>query len=174
MENSRENLTFLDVNIRLIEGYLILEISSKPTDSYEYLNPASCHTPSVTNNNPLGVALRVRRNCSDRVKDDEIFKSKLIEYKAHLMHSGYDRKLIDRKFLKVVKRKRSETIANKEQKQMKERKFNLVTDFDPEFPNIMSAVRSCLPTLHEDPQCKAIFPKKAFRILKDIEEVMPI
>ena len=50
MENSRENLPFLDVNIRLKEGYLIPEIYSKPTDSHEYLNPASCH--------PLGVALR--------------------------------------------------------------------------------------------------------------------
>ena len=58
MENSRENLPFLDVNIRLKEGYLIPEIYSKPTDSHRYLNPASCHPPSVTNNNPLGVALR--------------------------------------------------------------------------------------------------------------------
>ena len=158
MENSRENLPFLDVNIRLKEGYLIPEIYSKPTDSHECLNPASCHPPSVTNNNPLGVALRVRRNCSDRVKDNEIFKSKLIEYKAHLIHSGYDSKLTDRTFLKVVKRKRFRTTANKKHKKIKERKFNFVTDFDPEFPNIMSAIRSCLPTLHEDPRCKAIFP----------------
>ena len=79
------------------------------------------------------------------------------------MHLGYDSKLIDRKFLKVVKRRRAKTIANKEQNQMKERKFNFVTDFDPEFLNIMSAIRSCLTTLHEDPQCMAIFPKKAFR-----------
>ena len=161
--NSRENLPFLDVNIRLKESYLIPGIYSKPTDSHEYLNPASCHPLSVTNNNPLGVALRVRRNCSDTVKDDEIFKSELIEYNVHLMHSEYDSKLIDRKFLKVVKRRRSKTIINKEQKQLKEKKINFVTDFDPEFPNIMSAIRSSLPTLHEDPQCKAIFPKKAFR-----------
>ena len=86
------------------------------------------------------------------------------------MHSGYDSKLIDRKFVKVVKRKRSKTIANKEQKQMKERKFNFVTDFDPEFPKIME---SCLPTLPEDPNCKAIFPKKKHSE-PHIEEVMPI
>ena len=67
------------------------------------------------------------------------------------MHSGYDSNLINKKFLKVVKRKRSKTIANKEQNQLKERKFNFVTDIDPQFPNIMSAIRSCLPILHEDP-----------------------
>ena len=43
------------------------------------------------------------------------------------------------------------------------RKYNYVTDFDPGFPNIMSTIRSCLPALHEDPQCRAFFPKKAFR-----------
>ena len=63
MENSREKLSFLDVNIGLREGYLITKIYSKTTDSHEYLNPKSCHPPSVANNNPLGVALRVRRNC---------------------------------------------------------------------------------------------------------------
>ena len=88
------------------------------------------------------------------------------------MHSGYDSKLIDRKFLKVVKTRRAKTIANNEQNQMKERKFDFVRDFDPEFPNIMSAIRSCLPTLHEDPQCKAIFPTKHSEL--HIEEVMPI
>ena len=29
---------------------------------------------SVANNNPLGVALRVRRNCSNRIENDQIFK----------------------------------------------------------------------------------------------------
>ena len=36
--------------------------------------------------------------------------------------------------------------------------------FDPGFPNIMSTIRSCLPTLHEHPQCRELFPKKAFRV----------
>ena len=29
------------------------------------------------------------------------------------------------------------------------------------FPNIMSTIRSCLPTLLEDPQCMELFPQKA-------------
>ena len=155
VENSREKVLFLDVNIGLREGYLITEIYSKPTDLHEYLNPNSCHPQSVANNNPLGVAFRVRRNCSDRIESDQIFKRKLVEYKAHLMHSGYKSNLIDRKFLKVVKKKRSKTIANKEvDLRCASRKYNYVTDFDPGFPNIMSTIRSCLPTLPEDPQCR--------------------
>ena len=50
MENNRGKLSFLDVNIGLREGYFITEIYSKPPDSHEYLNPKSCHPPSVANN----------------------------------------------------------------------------------------------------------------------------
>ena len=132
MENSREKLSFLDVNIGLREGYLIREIYSKPTNSHEYLNPNSCLPPAVANNNPLGVALIVRRNCSDRIENDQIVERKLVEYKAHLMHLGY---------------KRSKAIANKKvDLRCASRKYNYVTDFDPGFPNIMSTNRSCLPT----------------------------
>ena len=160
MENSREKLSVLDVNIGLREGYLITEIYSKSTDMHEYLNPNSCHPPAVANNNPLGVALRVRRNCSDRIENDQIFKRKLVEYKAHLMHSGYKSNPIDRKFLKVVKEKKSKAIADKEvDLRCASRKYNHVTDFDPGFPNIMSTIWSCLPTLHEDPQCRELSPK---------------
>ena len=159
-----EIIVFGCVNTGLREGYLITEIYSKPTDSHEYLNPNSCHPPSVANNNPLGVALRVRRNCSDRIENDQIFKRNLVEYKAHLIHSGYKRNLFDQKFLKVVKKKKLKAIASKEMDlRCASRKYNYVTDFDPRFPNIMSTIRSCLPMLHEDPQCKEVFPKNAFR-----------
>ena len=79
------------------------------------------------------------------------------------MHSGYKSNLIDRKFFKVVKNKRSKATANKEvDLKFGSRKYNYVTDFGPGFPNIMSTIRSCLLTLHEDPQCKELFPKKGF------------
>ena len=45
-------------------------------------------------------------------------------------HSGYKSNLIDRKFLKVVKKKRSKAIANKEvDLKCASRKYNYVTDF---------------------------------------------
>ena len=41
METSRQELVFLDAKVHLKNGYLILDIYSKPTDSHEYLNPKS-------------------------------------------------------------------------------------------------------------------------------------
>ena len=67
-----------------------------PTDSHEYLNPDSAHTPVVANSNPYAAALRVLRNCSDRCENDELFVRNLIQYKAHLMHSGYRPELTDK------------------------------------------------------------------------------
>ena len=85
---------------------MIPEIYSKGTDSHEYLNPNSTHPLSVTKNNPYSVALRVRRNCSDREVDDKLFVNNLIQYKAYLIHSGYGEEAIDKQFIEVAKMKR--------------------------------------------------------------------
>ena len=70
-ESSGHELVFLDTKVHLIDGYLVLEIYRKPPDSHEYLNPDSARPPMVVNGNPYAVALRVRRNCSDRFENDE-------------------------------------------------------------------------------------------------------
>ena len=70
-ESSERVLVFLDTKVHLIDGYLVPEIYPRPTDSHEYLNPGSAHPPMVANSNPYVVALRVRRNCSDRCENDE-------------------------------------------------------------------------------------------------------
>ena len=105
METSRQELVFLDTKVHLKNGYLIPEIYSKPTDFHEYLNPKSCHPPQVTRNNPYSVALRVRRNCSDRDSDDKMFIDNMVKYKAYLLESGYASDQIDGHFIKVAKLK---------------------------------------------------------------------
>ena len=43
------------------------DIYSKKTDTHQYLNPNSCHPKSQIMSIPIGVADRIRRNCSDNV-----------------------------------------------------------------------------------------------------------
>ena len=109
-------LEFLDLKVHLKNGYLIPEINSNETDSHEYLNPNSIHPLSVTKSNPYSVALKVRWNCSDRKVDDKLFVNNLIQYKAYLMHSGYEEEAIDKQFIKVAKMKRKETLESKPRK----------------------------------------------------------
>ena len=109
METSSQELVVLDTKVHLKTCYLFPEIYSKPTDSHEYLNPKSCHSPQVTINIPYSVALRVRRNCSDRDPEDKLFINNIVKYKAYLPESRYANDQIDKHFIKVAKLKREHT-----------------------------------------------------------------
>ena len=162
------------------DGYLIPEIVSKETNSHEYLNPNPTHPLSVTKNNPYSVALRVRRNCLDREVDDKLFVNNLIQYKAYLIHSGYDEETIDKQFIKVAKMKSRETLESKPRKNRsgpEKRKYNFATTWDPMFPDTGQAIRKFLPLLAEDEECNKLFPKGYFRMAykrghKNLKEIL--
>ena len=139
-EYSQKHLDFLDVRVHLREGYLIPEIHSKPTDLHEYLNPLSSHPPQVAKNNPCSVALRIRRNCSDRMEQDQFFVGDLIKYKAYLLHSGYDSEMVDKQFVEVAKMKRKETLKTRTKSKLNRRKYNFVATWYPAFPDIRKAL----------------------------------
>ena len=151
-ETSKNELVFLDTKVHLKDGFLISEIYSKPTDSHEYLNPRSCHPTQVTRNNPYSVALRVRRNCSDRVPGDRMFINNLVKYKAYLLGSGYASDTIDKHFIKVAKLKRKDTLGEKvaRNRKSRNRKINFVTSWDPMFPDINKAFRKFYHILEEE------------------------
>ena len=138
-------LEFLDVKVHLRNGYLTPEIHSKETDLHEYLHPTSAHPPTVSGSNPYSVALRVRRNCSDREPGDSLFVKNLIQYKAYLLHSGYDEETIDNHFIRVAKMRRKSTLKPENRRNRnrneKRRVYSFVTSWDPMFPNIGKAIK---------------------------------
>ena len=166
METSRQELVFLDTKVHLKNGYLIPEIYSKPTDSHEYLNLKPCHPPQVTRNNPYSVALRVRRNCSDRDPDDKICIDSMVNYKAYLLESGYASDQTDEHFIKVAKLKRNDAISNEgyRERGSSAKKINFVTTWNPMFPDINEALGKFQHILEEDDECRNLFPKGSFRV----------
>ena len=176
-EYSEEYLDLLDVRVHLRGGYLIPEIHSKPTDSHEYLNPLSSHPPQVAKNNPCSVALRIRRNCSDRMEQDQFFVDILIKYKAYLLHSGYNSEMVDKQFVKVAKMKRKEKIKTRTKPKLKGRKYSFVTTWVPGFPDIRKALHKFTNILMEDEKCREVFPKESFRVAfkkdhKNLKEII--
>ena len=154
LEHSETELVFLDTKVHLKNGFLIPEIYSKPTDSHEYLNPKSSHQPSVVKSIPYSVALRVRRNCSDRIECDTVFKKNMIKYKAYILNSGYEARHIDRSFIKVAKMKRNTTLRPKRAMYNQgAKKLNFVRTFDPSFPYIAKAIRKFSSILSDDEEC---------------------
>ena len=106
LKHGEREIAFLHTTVRLINGYLVTEIYSKPTDAHQYLHASMSHPKHTIKSFPCSVGLGIRRNCSDRVQGDQYFTDNLVEYKRHLLKCGYASENIDRKFLKAVKIKR--------------------------------------------------------------------
>ena len=132
---------------------------------HEYLHPTSAHPPTVSRNNPYSVALRVRRNCSDSEPGDSLFVKNLIQYKAYLLHSGYDEETIDKHFIRVAKMGRKSTLKtgnrrNRNRNRNKKRRvYNFITSWDPMFSNIGKAIKRFAKILKEDEDCREVFQK---------------
>ena len=89
-----DHMEFLETLVTIKDGFLITSPYSKPTDSKQCLVPSSVHKPSVVENIPKTVGVRLRRLCSDRVEGDKIFADSLDEYRAYMKTRGYDSRSI--------------------------------------------------------------------------------
>ena len=59
MEVSEKEISFLDVLIKLQEGFISTDIYFKPTDTHFYLNFKSCHPKHININIPFCLATRI-------------------------------------------------------------------------------------------------------------------
>ena len=122
-----DEVTFLDTQINVMnddrneqqDSYILVpRMYSKETDAHQYLAPNSLNPDHVSNNMPTTVVHRCKTNCSDKVKDDSLFKdSSLVTYKAYLLKSGYPEKNIDKKFIKFALSNERKNILQNKRKQ---------------------------------------------------------
>ena len=83
--------TFLDVNYKFIDGKLVTDIHSKPTDAHRYLHYKSCHPSHVFRGIVYSQALRYRRIINDNVT----LLERLTDLAGYFYNSGYPAKLVD-------------------------------------------------------------------------------
>ena len=74
-EYSKEEVNFLDANIKLIDRELMTDLFVKPPDTHQFLDPTSCHLYHCKNGIPYSQALRINRICSDNETFDCMFLS---------------------------------------------------------------------------------------------------
>ena len=164
MDASQERMIFLDTTIfpTEVEGnkaFLASDIYSKPTDTHQYLSPLSCHPKSQIDSIPAGVAERIRRNCSDNVKNDSNFEKRLVEYKGYLLKSGHDERKIDKAFIKKAGVKRSDVLNKSGQRNNMSNKTFFVTEFEPSLPDIQAVWRKNEHLIKNDATLSRIFPR---------------
>ena len=131
----------------------------KDTDTHWCLSSKSCHPVHITKNIPTTVAYRCRANCSDKIKNDVMFKEALIEYKAYLIKSGYDEKNVDKKLINfAVRYKRKDILENKIKNKRKSpmKKYRFVTNFEPTFPDIKTGLKKFKHIIEDDEELKKI------------------
>ena len=87
---SHSEISFLDVNVLLINGRLETDLYVKPTDKHQYLIKSSCHPSHTKQSIPFSMALRLRRICST----DEFFNTRSDALTTHLIKRGYPHRFI--------------------------------------------------------------------------------
>ena len=95
-EYSKEEVNFLDVNIKLIDAELKADLFVKPTDTHQFLDSTSCHPYHCKKGIPYSQALRRNRICSDNENSDR----RCNDLEKWLMERGYNEKMIKKQILK--------------------------------------------------------------------------
>ena len=167
---STSNINYLDCVVFKDEGKLCTKMYHKPSDTFTYMSPKSCHPPHIARNIPYGIAVRVRRVCSrdeDFDTETNFLTAKQVErgYSESFVTTQFNRsKLLDRKFL-ITKQLPEENTDDSDKAKLRpaDRCFPLVTDYNPKLPNISSILNKYKFILELDQElCKLINPKNIF------------
>ena len=167
-EYSKEEVNFLDVNIKLIDGELKTDLIVKPTDTHQFLDPTSCHSYHCKKGIPYIQALRLNRICLD----NETFDSHCNDLEKWFMDRGYNEKMIRQQILSTREHSRND-LLEKEKQQMSERKLTFNITYYPAFRNI----RSIMEELHilltqEHKKVFADVPLVGFRNGKSLKDYL--
>ena len=107
-ESSKENISFLDLSIKLSEGQLETDLYVKPTDKHQSLDYSSSHPKHIKGSIVYSQGLRFSRTCSYE-KD---FKKNIMETKSSFLRGDCPKSLVDKKLGKV---KFFNEVGNKQQ-----------------------------------------------------------
>ena len=83
---SKEEVIFLDLNIKLIDGELKTDLFVTPTDTHQFLEPTSSHPYHCKKGIPYSQALRLNRICLDNTNFDKCWN----ELEKSLMERCYN------------------------------------------------------------------------------------
>ena len=149
---SHSEISFLHVNVLLINGRLETDLYVKPTDN-QCLLKSSCHPSHTKQSISFSMALRLKRICST----DEFFNTRSDALTTHLIKRGYPHRFIKEEIEKVRHIPRSKALETSMKNQSNRIPF--VVTFNPALPNIRPIIfNNNLNILRSSQRCKAAFP----------------
>ena len=150
---SKEEVKFLDLNMKLMDGELKTDLFVKPTDTPQFLDPTSPHPDYCKKGIPNSKALRLNRICSDNEK----FDKRCNDLEKWLMERGFNEKMTLKQILRAQEHSRND-LLEREKSQMPEQKLTLNITYFPAFQNVRGIMEELhiLPTPNKEN--KTIFP----------------
>ena len=168
----KEGLEFLDLKLSLdhLTKKIIVDVYSKPTNSFTYVTPSTCYPRKNIENVPVGVALRLRRICDSNEK----FEKRSQEYQNYLIARDYKPYKVQKQFSRVKAITREE--ARRPRTTNEYKAFPLITEYNPLLVDLNSVIKRNLPLLYYDNNMKNIFPegnvKAQYRRGKNLKEIL--
>ena len=150
---STTSIPFLDIRVILNNGKLETDLYVKPTDKFQYLNFTSSHPYHQKASLPYGLALRIKRICSNQ-GDFKRHCEKLI---IHLRKRGFKLGLIKEGIRKASQMKREDLLTPKEKSPTDERMI-FSTTFNPMVPDLREKIHNLHHILHSTEKCKKLYP----------------
>ena len=126
-EYCKEEVDFLDLNIKLLNGGLKTDLFVKttdPTNIHHFLDQTSFHPYHCKKGIPYSQALRINGICSDNEKFDKLCN----DLEKWLMERGYNEKMIRKEILRAWEYLRNDLLKREKPQQMPEEKltFNII------------------------------------------------
>ena len=149
-----KNITFLDMNLKIINNKFHFDVYHKPTNYFSYLHYQSCHSPSAKNNIALSLARRIVQIVTDNINN------RLQELKGHLLKRKHPVKIIDYSFTKLFQPRKHE-----------ENDKNVITftrTYNPNYQFSFNKFNNCIKNTTNRKLQKA-FNDKKYSLLHDIQ-----
>ena len=167
---STESVAFLDIRVILKNNKLHTDLYVKPTDKSQYLNFKSSHPYHQKANLPYGLALRIRRICSDTAD----FRRHCDKLVTLLRKRGFKLGLIKEGIRKASLLNRSDLLRPAEQREREERMI-FSTTYNPMIPDLRQKIIDLQPVLHSTEKCKKLYPKPpiiAYRRNRNLNDLL--
>ena len=172
---SKEGIEFLDIYVYIKNGKFQTKVYSKPSDTYCYLTPNSCHPFHQVKNIPQNTAYRIRKICSEQQEYEEQKR----QYTEHLVARGYKREFVVKSFEIVEEKDREELYRERtdEVDASNKPQINpLVIDYNPMLPNASKTLNKYKYLLELDENLVKIIPPESvicsYRRAKTLNDIL--
>ena len=174
-EKSLTDVAFLDVKVILKGRNIETTLYTKPTDSHNYINYASCHQKSCKNGIPYGQFLRLRRVCS--TESEFVANSRQLAF--HFHRANYPLDLIQTSFEKAYLKDRHTLLIPKldipTNEENKDDSLFLITTHHPTFREVNNIVSANMDVLDRSSSTRPILQTnlvRGFRRCKNLRDIL--